>query len=86
MAEQPPSDTWEKYKTKYLTGDMVKTEFGPAIIREVSDNETYSVWPLPGWKWKRESWGWSPVKLAWYSESELKIIKWGIAHYIRLLH
>jgi hypothetical protein len=81
--QQPASDTWDKYQTKYLPGDLVRTEFGKAIIREASSNGSYSVWPLPGWKWRRETWGWSPVKLAWYDDDELKIIKWGAAHYLR---
>ena len=81
---QPPaSDTWDKYQTKYLPGDLVRTEFGKAIIREASGTGSYSVWPLPGWKWRRETWGWTPVKWAWYDDDELKIIKWGAAHYLR---
>jgi len=77
--QQPPTDTWEKYQTKYLPGDFVQTEFGPAIISEVSESGSYSIWPLPGWKWRRERWGWSPVKRAWYDDDELTLIERGAA-------
>lgn len=83
MSQMPPSDTWDQHATKYLPGDLVRTEFGPAIIREASAGDRYSVWPLPGWEWRREEWGWSPVKWAWYSLDELELIEWGPAHAIR---
>lgn len=79
------TDSWDKYQTTYLIGDLVKTEFGPAIITQASkdDREIYGVWPLPGWKWRRETWGWSPAKSAWYELRELELIEHGPAHKIR---
>ena len=74
--------TWSEYATRYLPGDLVETEFGLVIIAEAHQTQgedNYSVWPLPGWKWRRESWGWSPVKIAWYRNDELSLIEAGPA-------
>jgi len=74
--------TWSDYATRYLPGDLVETEFGPVIIAEAHQTQgedNYSVWPLPGWKWRRESWGWSPVKIAWYHNADLSLIEAGPA-------
>ena len=77
----PPSHKWEDLKTRYLPGDLVETKFGLAVIREAtgSNGERYSIWPLPGWKWLKHSWGWEPVVYAWYGPSELKLIEAGPA-------
>jgi hypothetical protein len=85
-APEPQSDQWTECKTKYLPGDFVETEYGPAVIREAKQNagiDKYAVWPLPEWRWKKEPWGWSPVKHAWYSQDELKLIEEGHASKLR---
>lgn len=51
-----PGTQWSEIDdTTYLPGDLVKTEFGLAIIREAhktQGRDTYAVWNLPGWEWK----------------------------------
>lgn len=81
----PESSRWSEHQTKYLPGDLVQTEFGPAIVTkaEYCQRDTYSVWPLPGWKWRREPWGWSPAKSAWYENEELTLIEAGAASKLR---
>ncbi len=82
----PPVNQWSQYQTKYLPGDLVETEFGKAIITEAKQTQgtdAYAVWPLPEWKWRRESWGWSPVKYAWYPLDELKLLEKGPASKLR---
>lgn len=78
---QPPSGKWSDFITKYLPGDLVQTEFGPAIITEgySSQGDHYAVWPLPGWKWKRDKFCLESAKLAWYTNEELSLIERGPA-------
>lgn len=77
----PESSKWEEEKTKYLLGDLVRTEFGLGIITEAKycQRDTYSIWHLPGWKWRQESWGGSPAYHAWYENEELIFIEAGFA-------
>lgn len=51
-----PGTQWSDIDdTTYLPGDLVRTEFGLAVISEADKTQgrdTYSVWNLPGWEWK----------------------------------
>lgn len=88
---KPPDHNthWSEFTTQYLPGDLVQTEHGPAVIQEAKSNpngDSYSVWPLPGWKWlpwvshvTGENIGWLPVKHAWYDNDELTLIEAGPA-------
>ena len=81
-----PSPQWSDYQTELLPGDLVETEFGRAVITEAHQSQgadTYAVWHLPGWKWRRELWGWSPAKVAWYSLDELRLLEKGTASNFR---
>lgn len=54
--EPRPGTQWSDIDdTTYLPGDLVRTEFGLAIIcdaHKTQGRDTYSVWVLPGWEWK----------------------------------
>jgi hypothetical protein len=51
-----PGTQWSDIEdTLYLPGDLVRTKFGPALIREAhktQGRDRYAVWVLPGWEWK----------------------------------
>lgn len=54
--EPRPGTQWSDIDdTTYLPGDLVRTEFGLAIIEEAKKSQgrdTYAAWVLPGWNWK----------------------------------
>lgn len=78
---------WNSFKSKFLTGDLVRTEFGPSIIMDVRNAgtilEQYSLWPLPGCKHIKRSTGTCSPKFAWYMLGELELVEYGPAHFIR---
>lgn len=89
--KEPDPTTWDDFKTRLLPGDLVKTEHGLAIICEAQGDEfgaSYSVWNMPGWKWKSECGGavMTPARDAWYCEREVELVKCGPASLIRLGH
>lgn len=77
--ELPPErepESWDQYDSKFLVGDLVKTEFGSAIVKEANRN-SYSLINLPDCLWRVEEWGWIPPKTAWYKDDELELIEKG---------
>lgn len=86
MPAAPAKTTWDEFTTQFLPGDLVETEFGQAIIVDAQsgyEREAYSVWMIPGWEWKRETWGFTPAKRAWYEANELRLIEHGAASKMR---
>lgn len=82
-----PGTQWSDIDdTQYLPGDMVRTSFGPAIIREAhktQGRDTYAVWHLPGWTHKETRLGWDSPKGSWYDPTELELVEYGAASKIR---
>lgn len=78
---------WTNQTTVFLPGDMVNTEHGLAIITQAERRDgldAYAVWHLPGAQAVSPVPGVSiPPRSAWFNASEVQLVQFGHASFLR---